>query len=201
MLRKTILMPLISLLVAAIVLLAAYNISLPAREIRIQEELTAKMQTILPGSEVFTQEEYTGEDTNIRAVYKGETGYVVNTVTYGYAGNITMLIGVSNEGKVTGLQVREMQETYGLGAEVLTDWEFLAQFLNTTGNVAIATSGADAFSSATQKTGEESAAEEVYVDGLTGATVTSKAIARSVNSAVAFVTGADVATKATEWGK
>ena len=199
--RKTILMPLSALLVAAILLLAAYNISLPARQARIQEELTAKMQTILPGSEVFTQEEYTGEDTNIRAVYKGETGYVVNTVSYGYAGDITMLIGVSNEGKVTGLQVREMQETYGLGAQALTDWEFLAQFLNTTGNVSIATSGADAFSSATQKTGEETAAEEVYVDGLTGATVTSKAIARSVNSAVAFVTGADVATEATKWGE
>ena len=201
MLRKTILMPLAALLVAAIVLLAAFNISLPARQARIQEELTAKMQTILPGSETFTQEEYTGEDANIRAVYKGETGFVVNTVTYGYAGNITMLIGVSNEGKVTGLQVRNMQETYGLGAQALTDWEFLAQFLNTTGNVAIATSGEDAFSSATQKTEGEAAAEEVYVDGLTGATVTSKAIARSVNSAVAFVTGADVATEATKWGE
>ena len=199
--HKTIRMPLIALLVAAIVLLAAYNISLPAREKRIQEELTLKMQTILPDSVTFVQEAYTGEDTNIRAVYKGETGYVVNTVTYGYAGNITMLIGVSNEGKVTGLQVRDMQETYGLGAEALTDWEFLAQFLNTTGNVAIATSGADAFSSATQKTGTEAAAEEVYVDGLTGATVTSKAIARSVNSAVAFVTGADAATEATKWGE
>ena len=201
MLRKTILMPLAALLVAAIVLLAAFNISLPARQARIQEELTAKMQTILPGSETFTQEEYTGEDANIRSVYKGETGFVVNTVTYGYAGNITMLIGVSNEGKVTGLQVRNMQETYGLGAQALTDWEFLAQFLNTTGNVAIATSGEDAFSSATQKTEGEAAAEEVYVDGLTGATVTSKAIARSVNSAVAFVTGADVATEATKWGE
>ena len=198
--RKTVLMPLVTLLVAAILLLAAYNISLPARESRIQEELTAKMQTILPGSTVFAQEEYTGEDANIRAVYKGETGYVVNTVTYGYAGNITMLIGVSNEGKVTGLQVRDMQETYGLGAKALTDWEFLAQFLNTTGNVAIATSGADAFSSATQKV-EGEAAEEVYVDGLTGATVTSKAIARSVNSAVGFVTGADAVTEATKWGE
>ena len=198
--RKTVLMPLVTLLVAAILLLAAYNISLPARENRIREELTTKMQTILPGSTVFAQEEYTGEDANIRAVYKGETGYVVNTVTYGYAGNITMLIGVSNEGKVTGLQVRDMQETYGLGAKALTDWEFLAQFLNTTGNVAIATSGADAFSSATQKV-EGAAAEEVYVDGLTGATVTSKAIARSVNSAVGFVTGADAVTEATKWGE
>ena len=198
--RKTVGMPLVTLLVAAILLLAAYNISLPARENRIQEELTAKMQTILPGSTTFVQEEYTGEDANIRAVYKGETGYVVNTVTYGYAGNITMLIGVSNEGKVTGLQVRDMQETYGLGAKALTDWEFLAQFLNTTGNVAIATSGADAFSSATQKV-EGEAAEQVTVDGLTGATVTSKAIAKSVNSAVGFVTGADVATEATKWGE
>ena len=198
--RKTVGMPLVTLLVAAGLLLAAYNISLPARENRIQEELTAKMQTILPGSTTFVHEEYTGEDANIRAVYKGETGYVVNTVTYGYAGNITMLIGVSNEGKVTGLQVRDMQETYGLGANALTDWEFLAQFLNTTGNVAIATSGADAFSSATQKV-EGEAAEQVTVDGLTGATVTSKAIAKSVNSAVGFVTGADVATEATKWGE
>ena len=41
---------------------------------------------------------------------------------------------------------------------------------------------------------------EVYVDAITGATVTSKAIARSVNSAVAYVTGADVASAATSWG-
>ena len=52
----------------------------------------------------------------------------------------------------------------------------------------------------TQKT-EAAPAEEVYVDALTGATVTSKAIAKSVNSAVGFVTGADVVTEATKWGE
>ena len=195
--RKTVWMPLVAILLACAILLGAYNGLNSYRQARIEEELTAKMQTILPGSTAFAQEEYTGEDANIRAVYKGETGYVINTVTYGYAGNITMLIGVSNEGKVTGLQVREMQETYGLGAEALRDWEFLAQFLNTTGNVAIATSGVDAFSGATGESGTEA---ETYVDALTGATVTSKAIARSVNSAVSFVTGADAATEATSWG-
>ena len=196
--HKTIAMPLVALIVAALVLLAAYNITMPYREARLQEELTAKMQTILPGSETFAPEVYTGEDANIRAVYKGETGYVIQTVTYGYAGNITMLIGVSNEGKVTGLQVREMQETFGLGGEALTDWEFLAQFLNTEGNVAIGTSGADAFSGATDTASSEEA--EVYVDAITGATVTSKAIARGVNSAVGFVTGADTTSEATSWG-
>ena len=125
---------------------------------------------------------------------------MVKTVSYGYAGDITMLIGVSNDGKVTGLQVRDMQETYGLGAEALVDWEFLAQFLNTSGNVTVGTPGqTDAFSSASGTT-DVVEGEEVYVDAITGATVTSKAIARSVNSAVAFVTGADVTSEATSWG-
>ena len=196
---KTIWMPLLALVLAAAVLLAGFNLSNDYRQDRIRAELTGKMQTILPGSSNFTQEAYTGEDANIRSVYKGETGYVVETVTYGYAGNIVMLIGVSNDGAVTGLQVREMQETHGLGAEALWNWEFLSQFLNTTGNVAIGTDSPDAFTGATDA-GTDAAGEEVYVDALTGATVTSKAIARSVNSAVAFVTGTDAVSEATSWG-
>lgn len=198
--RKSIAMPVVALILAAAVLLAGYNLLGGVRAAREEAELTAKMQTILPGSVTFTQEEYTGEDTNIREVYKGETGYVIKTVSYGYAGNITMLIGVSNEGKVTGLQVRDMQETYGLGGEALVDWEFLAQFLNTAGNVTVGTPGqTDAFSSASGTT-DTSEGEEIYVDAITGATVTSKAIARSVNSAVGFVTGADASSEATSWG-
>jgi len=199
--RKTVLMPVVAIVLACAILLGVYNGLLGLRQERDEAELKAKMQTILPGSGEFTPEEYTGGDSSIRAVYKAENGYVIRTVTYGYAGDITMLIGVSNEGKVTGLQIRQMQETYGLGARALTDWKFLAQFLNTAGNVAIATDGADAFSSATQKPAEGDSPEEVYVDGISGATVTSKAIARSVNAAVAFVTGADAATQATRWGE
>ena len=60
----------------------------------------------------------------------------------------------------------------------LREWEFLAQYLYTTGEAEV---GAD-------------------VDALTGATVTSTAIARCVNSAVAYVTGADVGSGATSWG-
>ena len=156
------------------------------------------LQTLLPGSENFTLEVYDGEDTNIRSVHKGETGFVIETVTYGYAGEITMLIGVSNEGAVTGLVVRELNETYGLGANALTDVDFLKQFLNGSGEFAVATSGADAFSGATAEA--ESTGDTTDVDALTGATVTSKAIVRAVNSAIAYVTGADVTTAATGWG-
>ena len=90
------------------------------------------MQTVLPGAESFTVEPYSGEDANIRSVHKSEIGFVVETVTYGYAGNITMLIGVNNDGRVTGLVVKEAHETFGLGGNALTDHVFLKQFLNQT---------------------------------------------------------------------
>lgn len=157
------------------------------------------LQTLLPGSESFTLEPYAGEDANIRSVHKAENGFVIETVTYGYAGDITMLIGVNNEGRVTGLVVRELSETYGLGANALTDVEFLAQFLNGTGEFAVATSGEDAFSGATG-TVTETSGETTDVDALTGATVTSKAVVRAINSAIAYVTGADVSSGATSWG-
>ena len=88
-----------------------------------------------------------------------------------------LMVGVSNDGKVTGVVVRDMEETYGLGTNALQDVEFLSQFLRTSGEAAV---------------GET-------VDALTGATVSSKAITKGINAAVAFVTGADVTSSATEW--
>lgn len=164
-----------------------------------REEHLWLMQTLLPGSEDFTLEPYSGEDANIRSIHKAENGYVVETVTYGYAGEITMVIGVSNDGKVTGLVVRDAHETPGLGNNILTDYDFLAQFLNSSGSFTIATSGADAFSGATGEA-EAETGTEVTVDGITGATVSSKAVARCVNSAVAYVTGVDAVSTATTWG-
>ncbi len=166
---------------------------------KAREEHLWLMQTLLPGSETFTVEPYSGEDANIRSVHKAENGYVIETVTYGYAGEITMVIGVSNAGKVTGLVVLDAHETLGLGSKILTDHVFLSQFLNKSGSFTIETSGTDAFSGATG-TAEADAGEEVAVDGITGATVSSKAVARCVTSAVAYVTGADAVSAATSWG-
>lgn len=167
-----------------------------------QEAHLAMLRTLLPDAQDFTLEPYAGEDGNIRSVHKSDIGYVIETVTYGYAGEITMLVGVNNAGRVTGLVVQEAHETAGLGNQALTDHVFLSQFLNKTGSFAVAAQGgADAFSSAT---GDDSAAaaegESVEVDAITGATVTTKAVIRCVNSAVAFVTGADASSSATEWG-
>ena len=136
------------------------------------------MQSLLPGSENFTLEKYEGEDESIRSVHKGETGFVIEVATQGYADEIVMLVGVSNDGQVKGLVVRDIHETYQLGNRALTDVDFLAQYLNTTGDAQV---------------GET-------VDAITGATVTSKAVTRCVNAAVAYVTGTDTDSGATGEG-
>lgn len=195
--KKSVLIPVLAIVLCAGLLFGA---SMVTSNMYLDNSRTwhiEDMKTILPGSENFVVEPYSGEDANILSVHKGETGYVIETQTYGYAGNITMLIGVSTEGKVVGLVVRNQSETLGLGAKSLYDHEFLAQFLNKTGSFAVGAPGADAFSGAT---GEVATGEETYVDAITGATVTSKAIARCVNSAIAYVTGADVESGATSWG-
>ena len=197
--NKGILLPVLSLILAVVILLGvSFGLKGVAEE-KAQSEHLRLLRTVLPDSENFVVEPYAGDDANIVSVHKGENGFVVETCTYGYAGDITMYVGVSNEGKVTGLVVNAMSETPGLGGEALTDHVFLAQFLNQSGSFAVATHGADAFSGATGET-ETAAGEEIEVDAITGATVTSKAVARSVSSAVAYVTGADVASSATTWG-
>ena len=190
----------IAILVSALILFGvSYGLNGIAAA-NAQEAHLTLMKTLLPGSESFIVEPYAGEDANIRSVHKAENGFVVETVTYGYAGEITMLIGVNNDGKITGLVVRDMSETFGLGAQALTDHVFLSQFLNTAGGVAIGSpdAEADAFTGATAT--ETETETSVYVDGISGATVTSKAIARCVNSAAAYVTGADASSGATSWG-
>ena len=133
---------------------------------------------ILPGSTTFTSEEIDQEEEMIKAVYKGETGYVIHTVTNGYVNEIQLLVGVAQDGEVKGLTICRQQETFGLGAGVQTDVEFLQQYMGTRGEA---------------ETGST-------VDALTGATVSSKAVTKGVNAAVAYVTGADISSGATTWG-
>ena len=175
---KAILKPIIAIAAAALILLGSGTALSKVAAVNAEKELNEMLATLLPGSASFEWEEYTGEDTAIQAVYKGENGFVIQTSAYGYAGDIVMLVGVSNDGAVTGLVVRDLSETYGLGANALTDTEFLSQYLETAGDAEIGTN----------------------IDAMTGATVSSKAVTRAVNLAVAYVTGADTTSSATTWG-
>ena len=166
-----------AVLLGAALLLMMSSLLRGTRANAAQLELQRTLQTLLPQSGSFTQEAPAHREL-VTAAYRSRSGCVVEVTAAGYAGDIVLLVGVDNNGRVTGLTVRDMQETYGLGFRALRDTDFLAQFLGTTGDAAIGDNA----------------------DAISGATVTSKAIARAVNAASAYVTGADVYTEPTERG-
>ena len=177
--KSKIVTPVLAIAMVAVVLLGGKAALLGKAEANVEIARNKIMSALLPGSTSFVPEEFDAEQNSaIKSVYKAENGYVIESTAYGYNGDITLMVGVSNEGKVTGLTVENLQETWGLGAKALTDVPFLAQFLLTGGDAEVGSN----------------------IDALTGATVSSKAVTKAVNSAVAYVTGADTSSSATEWG-
>ena len=71
---KALAKPVIAIALAAVILFGASAILAPVAKANAEADLKTMMGHMLPGSTTFTPEEYPGEDANITAVYKGETG-------------------------------------------------------------------------------------------------------------------------------
>lgn len=104
----------------------------------------------------------------------GETiGYVMNFGSNeGYGGTIDLSCGVAKDGTLTGVSVLTMSETAGLGAKC-TDKEFQEQFTGIKAEEIVYT-----------KTGKSADNE---IDAISGATITTTAVTKAVNGAVAFI--------------
>lgn len=134
-----------------------------------QAKTDAAMQAVLY-ADTYEALTYTGEDSTVRALYRaGDGGWVVSVAPSGFGGEISMVVGVDRDGAVTGVSMIKMSETSGLGANAGRE-SFRSQFTGKSGQVALVKQGGD-------------------IDALTGATVTSSAVVRGVNSALAAVAG------------
>lgn len=109
----------------------------------------------------------------VEAKANGETiGYVVTTTTpEGYGGDIQISVGILKNGTVNGVAILSISETVGLGMKAAEE-EFYNQY---------AGKKAEFFS--VSKTG---AASDNEIDALSGATITSNAMTKAVNSAVVY---------------
>lgn len=100
-------------------------------------------------------------------------GYVISFLaTEGYGGDISLSMGMTNEGEITGLEVLEASETAGLGAKC-KEPEFKKQF-----------AGKNADSIEYTKDGAKG---DNQIDAISGATITTKAVTKGVNAAIAFL--------------
>ena len=100
-------------------------------------------------------------------------GYVVETTTsQGYAGNITLYLGITDEGILNGISVLTISETPGLGMRA--EEVLVPQFENVPATIFTYT-----------KSGSTADNE---IDAISGATITTKAVIGAVNGAVRVVT-------------
>lgn len=98
------------------------------------------------------------------ATKDGETlGYCVNVISNGFGGEISMIVGISGDGLITGVKVVNHTETAGVGERIISNGSILSQFVNASAN------------------------SITSVSTITGATVTSKAIIDGVQKALSAV--------------
>ena len=133
---------------------------------------TADAISLVLPSEAAPEEiaDFADESGMVTTLYKvGEDGYAVKVTVGGSQADIEMMVGVAADGTVSGVSFISMAETPGLGAIAAQDSEagrsFRDQFIGKSGSVAVTKDGGE-------------------IDSLTGATVTSRAIATGVNAAL-----------------
>ena len=131
-----------------------------------EEKIALAVASVLPGGTIDSQEAV--DEGVVKTIYHGKNGCAVEVAPSGFGGTITMMVGVSKEGKVLGVQIVSHSETPGLGAKAASDSAFRDSFVGLSGSVQVSKDGGEA-------------------DTLTGATITSRAVAAGVNAALAAV--------------
>ena len=117
-----------------------------------------------------------GQVENLIALYQagndsGYIGYVAEVAASGFGGAINMVVGVDMDGNVTGVRVTKQTETANIGSKVVTDQSVLDRF--------VGMSHADGEITTNSGTNR--------FDGISGATVSSKAVTSGVNTALTAV--------------
>lgn len=163
-------------------LLLGFVNQVTAPQIALNNEATraAAMAELIPDTEPVPAEvsEVPAPDKNtpaIQNIYEmqkdGETvGYCMEVLPSGFGGTLTVVVGVNTDGTIAGAQVTKHAETPGLGAKAQADPTWIPQFAGKAadGSLAVTKDGGD-------------------IVPITGATITSRAVTKAVNTAASYV--------------
>lgn len=175
-------------LIAGLILGFVYEVTKEPIQIQKEKEIQAACNQVFADAESFDAIEYTpsvelkdklaAESVEIGTVYAAKDsagtilGYVLESTSgAGYAGDITLYVGITLEGKLNEVSILEISETPGLGMRA--DEVLVPQFKDTTATIFSYT-----------KTGSVSESE---IDAISGATITTNAVVDAVNGAVSVV--------------
>lgn len=128
----------------------------------------AAMSAVLP-ADGYEPVDYAGSDATIQEIHKaGDAGYVVEVSPAGsFSGVFTIMVGVTSDNTVSGVEIVGSGETSGLGDNAKKA-EWREQFKGLSGEVKVTKDGGS-------------------INAITGATITSRAVSAGVTSALAAV--------------
>jgi electron transport complex protein RnfG len=158
--------------VAAILLGVVYDITADPILQRQQESEAAAVQSIFATADESRNENMSDENiTRVLSVFSaGELiGWAIFTSPTGYGGSVDLLVAIGADGGVKGLQILNHSETPGLGANANSP-SFLDQYQNKKTFVKVV----------------KAAPGDDEVLAITSATITSEAVTKGVNNAIAF---------------
>lgn len=151
---------------------AHYALTNPFKEsdVALEEaKVGAKRTLIFPDSKSWEAVSAPAVD-GLNKVWKSDAGdYCFDVQSDGYHGSVELMVGISKDGKVAGIQIISENETEGIGTNALTD-DYFATYKDLEANGTL--------------TVEDAQSGQTHVDGVSGATFTSKAVAADVSIAI-----------------
>ena len=176
---KEIIVPAVSLFLICVVvtaLLALTNaVTAPKIDALAVETQEASKKQVLSSADSFSEEKQVEKDGVSYTYYDGlasdgsVVGYVFVTSAKGYGGDISVMVGVLGDGTVAGVNILSINETAGLGMNAKNQ-SFLDQFLGKSGEIGVAKNNPS----------------DTEIQALTGAAITSSAMATAVNTALSL---------------
>ena len=160
--------------VAALVLGVTNNITAPVIEERNIQASNEARKIVLSEADEFKELDGMNSDI-VLEVYEGikdgqVIGYTIKTSSKGYGGAIELMVGISKDGKITGVEIGNHSETPGLGSKA-TEPMFKNQYVDKdVSNSLLVVKG--------------SANNDNEISAISGATITSNGVTNGVNAAM-----------------
>lgn len=148
-------------------------VAYPEVEASINEELTAlAASTDLAAIDSKFKNVTINEVKNATDAEGNQVGYILQATVPGYAEDIVLAFGYSNEGMVKGIEFLSIAETNGLGMKA-TEIEFMQKFVD---------KSVDQF-----KVVQSPSTTDGEIDSIASATITTDAIVNAVNAGLSFL--------------
>ncbi len=156
--------------ISALLLAFANKTTAPLIAMNNQKKTEASMKVVFKDADSFEKADIQADKVEEAYIAKDSSGEKIGvcivSTDNGYGGEIKVMTGVDTDGKITGVDILSHSETPGLGANAANP-EFKDQFSGKTAPVEAV----------------KGEAGDSEVSAMSGATITSKAVVRAVNTA------------------